>query len=947
MSSVQCATCKKEFDWDEAYNQQHTPGSHLHNPPGHGNFRPRAFCPQCGSLVAEWDVDRYADRNRWKWYGENAKVNRDTALPPSPIVLWGRPLPADAETVVSEERIDLELVTRLLRPAKKEGGTKEISPETKSPAEIFRNASAEIDNWLQSRGGNLDRSKQTFQDLVSYVEGEGASDARAIALQGMIEYYDGKKDAARARFDRAAILDESCALCHLGLGMLDYWEVSAAQRGVERLTRAIALEPSLLDAYVWRARIQKQKLNDSAAAWNSLQDALSTIGEDRLKEHPRGHSLFIELGQVCIYDGKSGVDDALHYFEAALQMNPNNYTAPMYLMQLYRALGRPADAARAQAAYEKADQGVGLSSQAIDAIRAFVTKSASRPSEQKQSAPPATAAAPKFTADPAKAEAGVKRPAPTAQKVPNNKQPPTTSAKQVRSQTGVQKMFRRLGLWSLVSIQAGFGLFLVLFSILLFFIAVRFVISSDVYFVVFLFVPAGLISLFYGIVVLKKLYHLLKDEPDAETEKPPVTPHHATKPALTIENFAQETCKSSGSITLPLTRVSALIKALTKYLQAADPGVSLDQAFKQAKMGLTLKCPRCGVFNEETVSVLFASEFMRDTTHVTFGGPNVAALAKGICPGCGQTEVEAHFDPMKARAVAIFGVGKGSEYVRECVQQKYKELPESRTWQSDHAFRTVLDPLNSGDNVGACRAAEALISRFIDFAPLYGWWGEALLRIGSFDTARDLIKHALDKTKQKHLLCNHLGKVEWKARNIREAVYWWAQGLHCQESLKEDNYGNDEGAYLYLHYVAEGVGLSECSSVFIMRADQIRPGMVRFDTQTANDLISLSRTAKETPVAEVLQKLVTTYFVPKKQESTKANPEFAFSYVKDSTGKIYGVWVKNEADANNQTYAITLFLRGGLTSEKITGNLRAVPNRVDNKGGYFVMLGSYPAPGEN
>jgi tetratricopeptide (TPR) repeat protein len=69
------------------------------------------------------------------------------------------------------------------------------------------------------------------------------------------------------------------------------------------------------------------------------------------------------------------LDDALRYFETALAINPNRFDAPMYLMHIYSTLGRSADAARTQAAYERVDQGIGLSSEAINAIRRFVTKS--------------------------------------------------------------------------------------------------------------------------------------------------------------------------------------------------------------------------------------------------------------------------------------------------------------------------------------------------------------------------------------------------------------------------------------------------------------------------------------------------------------------------------------------------------------------------------------------
>lgn len=366
-----CAGCKKGFNWNEAYIQRDTPGSHMHNPPGHGNFRPRTFCPHCGFLVAEWDIDRYRDRGRWKWHEENAKMNWGRELPPSPLTLWGRPVPPDARVTVPEDHIDTKLVRRLLGEIKET----EVRAATLSPQQIFANANEELDNFFRSRAGHLDRRKEAFETLKSYVEGKGRSDAKAIALLGMIEYYDGKRDVALEIFNRSMAVDESCALSHLGLGILDYWDARTAKRGLKRLSKTISLDPSLIDAYVWKARIQKQRFNDPQGAWDTLQRAVSTVGENQLKEHSRGHFLFLELGKLCIYDEMGVPNEAIHYFETALTINPNSYDAPMYLMYIYRMLGKWAEAARTQAAYERADQGFGLSSEAINAIRRFVIKS--------------------------------------------------------------------------------------------------------------------------------------------------------------------------------------------------------------------------------------------------------------------------------------------------------------------------------------------------------------------------------------------------------------------------------------------------------------------------------------------------------------------------------------------------------------------------------------------
>lgn len=376
MDLVQCAKCKKEFEWDEAYCQQDTPGSHMHNPPGHGNFRPMAFCPHCGSLVAEWDIDLYQDKNRWRWYGENLKVNSGRELPPRPTKPWGRSIPPDARVTVSEDHIDIKLVRRLLG----DGGAEEVNEakigaEALSPEQIFTNANEELRKYKKSRARYFYRKKEAFDTLKSYEEGEGKSDAKAIALLGMIEYYDGKWGLAREMFNRAMKLDESCALCYLGLGILDYRGTNIAKPGIEPLSKAITLDPLLIEAYIWKSRVQRERLKNPQGAWDSLQAAVTNIGEDHLKEHPMSWDLFEELGEMCVHYSMGGLSDAIRYFETALQMNPKDFYPPMYLMYIYGALGQSTEVARTRAAYTRADQGIGLSSEGINTIQRFVSKS--------------------------------------------------------------------------------------------------------------------------------------------------------------------------------------------------------------------------------------------------------------------------------------------------------------------------------------------------------------------------------------------------------------------------------------------------------------------------------------------------------------------------------------------------------------------------------------------
>ena len=65
------------------------------------------------------------------------------------------------------------------------------------------------------------------------------------------------------------------------------------------------------------------------------------------------------------------------------------------------------------------------------------------------------------------------------------------------------------------------------------------------------------------------------------------------------------------------------------------------------------------------------------------------------------------------------------------------------------------------------------------------------------------------------------------------------------------------------------------------------------------------------------------------------------------SGRVTGAWVRNSADAHNQIFMVAAFLKAGLSTGEIAGQHRIVPNEATDEGGCFVMLGSFPAPGEN
>jgi tetratricopeptide (TPR) repeat protein len=201
-----------------------------------------------------------------------------------------------------------------------------------------------------------------------------------------------------------------------------------------------------------------------------------------------------------------------------------------------------------------------------------------------------------------------------------------------------------------------------------------------------------------------------------------------------------------------------------------------------------------------------------------------------------------------------------ASFVERCLKQAFTEAEEARDWRSDPSFRSVRDPLNAGDLTTAAREAEMLAARFPDLDLAYDWWGSALMRRGELAEARKVCRRGLERSRRKFMLCRRLGEVSWEAGLLGDAVYWWAQAVHCLESLQEKR--GESSPYLYLHYVAAAAGEPDVAAAFLQRADSVRLGMVRLDSKAAQSLTALASRGQTSDIREILVRLRARYLQP-------------------------------------------------------------------------------------
>lgn len=110
MNKPQCAQCRREFEWNHVYTQERTPGFFNVRV---GEWLPRAFCPHCGALAFQGNMDRDTIQDGYKWCGDNADVNEGCPLPSRYQEFSGRPIPLNALPPISQDRIDVKRMRQL------------------------------------------------------------------------------------------------------------------------------------------------------------------------------------------------------------------------------------------------------------------------------------------------------------------------------------------------------------------------------------------------------------------------------------------------------------------------------------------------------------------------------------------------------------------------------------------------------------------------------------------------------------------------------------------------------------------------------------------------------------------------------------------------------------------------------------------------------------------
>ncbi|HUT47359.1 MAG TPA: hypothetical protein VMX36_13850 [Sedimentisphaerales bacterium] len=231
---VNCASCHEHFVWNDAYICEDTPGSEFYNPPGYSNYRPRAFCPHCGSLVAEWHITKQKDFDEWIWFGDNEAVNPACPLPPSPLVYgWGVRIPSELLPFYAEHKLDVQKARSFKCREQNSGkAASEVQQDWKKPLEEAKKYYDE---------GNINKVTELLEKAIA---ADLPPREHAEALGAIADYYLLKEenvDSARMYYESSISTDFSGYWpAHFLLGLIYEieGELSKAKKAFDDAKRA-------------------------------------------------------------------------------------------------------------------------------------------------------------------------------------------------------------------------------------------------------------------------------------------------------------------------------------------------------------------------------------------------------------------------------------------------------------------------------------------------------------------------------------------------------------------------------------------------------------------------------------------------------------------------------------------------------------------------------------
>jgi hypothetical protein len=230
------------------------------------------------------------------------------------------------------------------------------------------------------------------------------------------------------------------------------------------------------------------------------------------------------------------------------------------------------------------------------------------------------------------------------------------------------------------------------------------------------------------------------------------------------------------------------------------------------------------------------------------------AVIEAIAMRCKGVEIPKVAEP---RPKPIKSIPKTDDaYVDSCFQIEFQEFDDGRDWRELPEAKAVSQAGNAGKIEEALHCAEVLRSKYPDFYFSYYWFCILYRKQGRHADAIHALNDGLRLAKSKYELCQMYGDTEWYPGHLLKAVKWWINSIVIQVGTM--NLGS-YGAFLYVSYVAEALGLESACLHLRQFVDRIGTGGIRLNAGPANTLFMAARLLGSTSMKRAIDLLDREY----------------------------------------------------------------------------------------
>ncbi len=157
--------------------------------------------------------------------------------------------------------------------------------------------------------------------------------------------------------------------------------------------------------------------------------------------------------------------------------------------------------------------------------------------------------------------------------------------------------------------------------------------------------------------------------------------------------------------------------------------------------------------------------------------------------------------------------------------------------------------------------------KYIDLDFIYVWQAMILERSGRIPEAKEILADGLKHATQKHVLCDRMGFLAYKADDMAGAIKWWIRSVVAMHKIQTVTMWEP---FLYLAYVAQGFGNENAFQSLMVQVTKISVhGELQLEKDAQKNLNKMLKTLPLESVTNALDILCTRF----EQDTSSALPQ--------------------------------------------------------------------------